>query len=66
MIRQLRSVKTDDILGEIAVNGGGQVTYQGEAGDVLSKLVARDGPDDVMKNGWSNGYLYLAGPIGPG
>lgn len=64
MRRELRSVRTEELLGSVVVLDG-VVTLEGGALDVLAKTVERLGPDAgkiLMADGWSNGYLYLAEP----
>ena len=62
MTRELRSVRTEAVLGSITV-ADGAVAYQGVAESVLAAPVRRFGVDAVMAGGWSNGYLYLTDPI---
>lgn len=64
MRRELRSVRTEELLGSVVVVDG-VITLEGGALDVLAKTVERLGPDAgkiLMADGWSNGYLYLAEP----
>lgn len=63
MRRDLRSVRTENVLGAVIVSDNGTITYEGAAEDVLSGVVRRLGKDAgevLMADGWSNGYLYLA------
>lgn len=65
MTRELRSVRTENVVGAVTVTDDGTITYQGAAEDVLSGVVRRLGANAgrvLMADGWSNGYLYLAEP----
>lgn len=63
MKRELRSVRTDEVLGAIVVENGIR-SFEGRAAEVLSSFRRRVGDDTtvdvVMVEGWSNGYLYFA------
>lgn len=63
MRRELRSVRTEELLGSVVVDHDGVLRLEGGAQGVLGKTVERMGADAgrlLMADGWSNGYLYLA------
>lgn len=64
-MRQLRAVSDEKVLGTVDYVDGALV-FTGGAEEVFAGLRSRLtdeqlGPD-LMENGWSNGYLYLAEP----
>jgi hypothetical protein len=63
MRRELRSVRTEEVLGAVT---DGPEPFEGAAADVLSGLRRQLGDAEaaarVLRDGWSNGYLYLAEP----
>jgi hypothetical protein len=67
MRRELRSVRTEEVLG--AVDDHAEPVFQGSAGNVLSAMRRKIGDAatarEVMRDGWSNGYLYFADLITP-
>lgn len=65
MRRELRSVDTEKVLGNVIFENG-KLSWDGP-GDfpmpgLRSKLGDRRLGIELMENGWSNGYLYLADP----
>lgn len=64
MRRELRSVRTEEVLG--AVDDQRQPTFEGSAGEVLGSMRRKIGDAaavrEVIRDGWSNGYLYFAEP----
>lgn len=64
MRRELRDVKTEEVVGSLTVDDSGAVAFDRYAGDVLRTLRAKLGDQKaaatVMADGWSNGYLYFA------
>lgn len=65
MRRELKSVRTEEVLGSVVATGDWR-DFTGTAGNVLSALRRRLGDDKavdlVMDEGWSNGYLYFGDP----
>lgn len=68
MMRELRSVSTEENLGAVIVAADGAVTFDRAAADVLGAMRRKLGDEaaarTVMAEGWSNGYLYLSEPTG--
>lgn len=61
--RKLLTVATDKTMGEVVVDNG-KISFKGDIEDIFSGLRQRLGSDaalarTLMKDGWSNGYLYL-------
>jgi len=67
VIRELRSVRTEQRLGAVDDTLQGADAFTGSAGDVLSGMRRRLGDAEtvrqVMRDGWSNGYLYFSDPV---
>lgn len=63
MRRELRSVRTEQVVGAVEL-AGAIVRFEGHAGAVLAgmrrRLGDRQAAEAVMLDGWSNGYLYFA------
>lgn len=66
MKRELRIVKTDEVVGELVVDRNGTPHFRGRAQNVLPALRRRTSDAevarDLMAGGWSNGYVYFAEP----
>ncbi len=62
--RELRQVVTDAVLGAVEVGEDGAPVFEGAAGAIFGRLRARRGDvlaaTELLRDGWSNGYLYLA------
>lgn len=62
--RELRSVDTETVLGAVVVRDDGSVEFDRSAQNVFAPLRRRASDREVaellMRDGWSNGYLYLA------
>jgi hypothetical protein len=62
-LRELRVTSTQKPIGSVTVING-KLSFQGAAGDVFAGLRTRLGDAKLAakltKDGWSNGYLYLA------
>jgi len=67
MRRELRSVRTEEVLGAVDDVRPGADAFEGSAGDVLSGARRRLGDIEtvrqVIQDGWSNGYLYFTDPV---
>jgi hypothetical protein len=65
MIRELRNVMTEKVVGTVAYQDG-ELQLDGAAGPLFANFRRQVGDarlgEDLMGNGWSNGYLYLAEP----
>lgn len=63
MRRELRSVRTERVVGAVELEGA-VARFEGHAGEVLASMRRRFGDrqaaEMVMRDGWSNGYLYFA------
>ena len=59
--RELRSVRTDDRVGSVSLTDDGKILFTGGARDLFQKM-KDDIPaiTELLDEGWSNGYLYLA------
>lgn len=63
--RELRVVATEEPVGRVGFGDDGKPFLDEAAADVLAGLRRRAGDDsqfveDLLRDGWSNGYLYLA------
>ncbi|HEX6970227.1 MAG TPA: hypothetical protein VF174_15640 [Micromonosporaceae bacterium] len=60
---ELRAVGSDKVVGTVEFEDG-VLTLAGAAGDAFAALRRHLGDqrlgEDLVANGWSNGYLYLA------
>lgn len=63
MRRELRSVQTEQVVGAVAEPD----QFEGAANSVLGRMRRELGDREtvaiVMREGWSNGYLYFAEPV---
>lgn len=63
--RELRVVETEHRIGAVGVDDAGAAFFTDAADDVFDAVRRRSGDDDkavadLLDDGWSNGYLYLA------
>lgn len=65
-IRELRDVQTDKPFGTVGLDDAGKPVFTGACKDDTFKADRRRAGSDrvlvdqLLKHGWSNGYLYLA------
>ena len=61
--RELRNVQTERVLG-LVLYANGRLSFEGGADAIFRRMVSMHGErvvgEELMANGWSNGYLYLA------
>jgi len=66
MTRGLRVVTTERPAGSLTVDQDGTPHFEGAADGVLRSQRHREGDkviaQQIMRDGWSNGYLYFAEP----
>jgi hypothetical protein len=63
--RELRNVRTEARLGSVGLTDEGEAFFTGNAKDVFAAMLKRGKSDEevvkqLLRDGWSNGYLYLA------
>jgi len=67
MRRNLRSLRSATVLGAVVSDAAGK-RFEGSAAGVLGGMRGEIGDpatvDEVLNNGWSNGYLYFD-PVPP-
>lgn len=61
--RELRVVESEKPLGTVNLDDDGTLTFTGGAEGVFAGMLRRQGKalgPELLNDGWSNGYLYLA------
>ena len=62
-MRELRIVNGDKVIGTVDVQAG-RAIFTGKAGETFTVLRRMKGElpaaRELLKNGWSNGYVYLS------
>jgi hypothetical protein len=66
MKRELRIVSTQQPIGELEIDAKGKPHFRKRAETALAGMRRKLGDEEtakqVMKGGWSNGYIYFADP----
>lgn len=61
--RELIVVGSNKVVGAVGVDDEGSPLFQGGAAQVFSGQLRKSSrkkvADDLLKNGWANGYVYL-------
>jgi hypothetical protein len=64
VIRDLKIVETDKKIGSVSIDGSGRAKFIDAADKIFAAARWRAGSGekaaaDLLRHGWSNGYLYL-------